>query len=146
MQVSEAINRGYNFFVVATLGILGGSLISELTQEPEPLFKLDELLIIAIGAVAVIWYLVGRNRTARSWIPLLLAILAFASKIFGLIVEFGDKIEVGDDIGMVQMLLLLVIVAAVAYVLAGRQIRRASAEASVSPATTQSPRLAGRGD
>lgn len=121
MTISEAINRGYNFFVVAFLGILAGSLVSELTQEDQWLFRIDELAIIALGVIAVVWYVVGRYRLTRSWIPLLLAALAFAAKVFGLIVEMHDAQDVGDDIGMVQVLVLLVIVAAVTYMLLGRR-------------------------
>lgn len=42
-------------------------------------------------------YLVGRKRQTRSWVPLLLAVLALAVKIFGLIVEINDPQDVGDD-------------------------------------------------
>jgi hypothetical protein len=129
MTISQATNRGYNFFVVAFLGILAGSLISELSQESEWLFSIDELAIIAIGVIAVVWYLVGRHRLTRSWIPLLLAVLAFAAKVFGLIAELQDAQDVGDDIGMVQLLLLLVIVSAVTYGLARRQTQKADAKA-----------------
>ncbi|HKW22076.1 MAG TPA: hypothetical protein VJO13_11910 [Ktedonobacterales bacterium] len=127
MKVIEAINRGYNFFVVAFLGVLAGSLVSELTQEDAWLFRIDELAIIALGVVAVVWYRVGGNRLTRSWCPLLLAILAFAAKVFGLIAEIHDTQDAGDDIGMVQMLLLLVIVAAAAYLIVGRQTLKGDA-------------------
>jgi hypothetical protein len=127
MTINEIINRGYNFFVVAFLGILAGSLISELSQESEWLFRIDELALIAIGVIAVVWYLVGRNRLTRSWIPLLLAVLAFAAKVIGLMTELHDAQDVGDDIGMVQLLLLLVIVSAIAYALARRQTQKPKA-------------------
>ena len=115
MSVKEAIARGYNFFVVAVLGILGGSVVTELVGEGEWLHRLDELLLIAIGVVAVVWYLVGRNRVSRSLVPLILAFAALGAKILGLVLEIKDPIDVGDDIGAGQFLLLFAIVAAVAY-------------------------------
>ncbi|HEX6799094.1 MAG TPA: hypothetical protein VF116_15400 [Ktedonobacterales bacterium] len=115
MSIKAAVARGYNFFVVATLGIVAGSLASEALFEDEWLFKLDELLIIAIGIVAIGWYLNGQHRYQRSLVPLALAAAAFLAKVVGLILEINDPQDVGDDFVMVQVLLLLVIVAAVAY-------------------------------
>lgn len=115
MSVNEAIIRGYNFFVVTFLGILGGSLITELTQEDEWLHRLDELLIIAIAVVAIVWYLAGQNRVKRSLTPLILAFAALAAKALGLALEIKDTADAGDDIGIIQLLLLFAIVATVAY-------------------------------
>ena len=117
MSVNEAVARGYNFFVVAFLGIIAGSLVGEVPQEGLWRFKLDELLVIAVGIVAIVWYLIGQNRYQRSLVPLALAVAAFAAKVLGLIIEFKDTVEVGDDYSAVQVLFLLVIVAGVAYYL-----------------------------
>ena len=70
---------------------------------------------------------------------MLLAILAFAAKLFGLIVEIKEPDDVGDDIGIVQMLLLFVIVTAVAYMIARREIRQIEANkvgSQLSPQAT----------
>lgn len=115
MKVNEAIARGYNFFVVAALGIMAGSLVDEALFEDEWLFKLDELLIIAIGIAAVAWYLNGQHRYQRSLVPLALAAVTFLAKVVGLILEINDAQDIGDDFVLVQVLLLLVIVAAVTY-------------------------------
>jgi hypothetical protein len=135
MSVQEAVMRGYNFFVVAFLGIAAGSLVGEVGQEGLWIFRLDELLIIAVGIVAIIWYLIGNNRYRRSLVPLALAVAAFAVKVVGLIIEFPDKVEAGDDFGYVQMLLLLVIVTAVAYYLT----RPAALEAGRVRSGSQTP-------
>jgi hypothetical protein len=116
MSVKEAITRGYNFFVIAVLGILGGTLVTELAGEDEWLHRLDEILVIAMAVVALVWYLVGRHRVSRSLVPLTLAFAAFGAKILGLVLEIRDPADAGDDIGVVQFLLLFVIVATVAYV------------------------------
>jgi hypothetical protein len=115
MNVNEAIARGYNFFVVAVLGIIGGTLVTELTQEDEWLHRLDELLLITLAVVAIIWYLVGKNRVTRSLVPVILALAALGAKILGLVLEIKDPTDVGDDIGVVQFLLVFVIVATIAY-------------------------------
>src|SRR5260221_9889349 len=115
MSTEVAVARGYNFFVVAFLGIMAGSLVGEVPQEGPWGFKLDELLVIAVGIVAIVWYLIGQHRNQRSLVPLALAVAAFAAKVLGLIIEFKDTVEVGDDYLMVQALLLLVIVAGGAY-------------------------------
>jgi hypothetical protein len=116
MTVNEAIARGYNFLVVAVTGILGGTVITLLVAEDEWLHRLDEILILAIGVTAILWYLVGRNRVKRSLVPMILAFAALGAKILGLVLEIKDAADVGDDIGVAQFLLLFVIVATVAYV------------------------------
>jgi hypothetical protein len=116
VATNQAIVRGYNFFVVAFLGILGGSLISELSQETEWLFRVDELLIIAIAAAAIVWYRIGKNRITRSIVPVLLPFAALVVKVFGMIAEINDPADVGDDIAIVQTLILLVVVSVVAYI------------------------------
>jgi hypothetical protein len=124
MSVGQAMVRGYNFFVVAFLGIVGGSLVTELFLESEWLFRVDELLIIAIAAMAIVWYLVGQHRLTRSIVPVLLTICALAAKVFGLVLEIKDSSDVGDDIGIVQMLILFTIVAVVTYISMRRQVSR----------------------
>lgn len=126
MSVSQVMVRGYNFFVVAFLGIVGGSLITELFLESEWLFRVDELLIIAIAALAIVWYLIGQHRLTRSPVPMLFAVVALGAKVLGLILEIKDAADVGDDIGIVQMLILFTIVAVVAYISMQRQILRLS--------------------
>jgi hypothetical protein len=135
MTIHQAVARGYNFFVVAFLGITAGAIVGELGQEGPWIFKLDEMLIIAVGIVAIVWYLVGQNRYQRSPVPLILAVVAFAAKVAGLIIEFHDTVEAGDDFGLVQSLLLLVIVASVAYYLT----RPAALEQAAARASSQVP-------
>jgi hypothetical protein len=120
MNVVQAITRGYNFFVVAFLGIVGGSLVTQLFFEDEWTHRLDELLILAIAVVAIVWYRAGQNRLSRSLVPVILAGAALLSKVIGMVLEISDTKDVGDDFDLFLLLLLFVIVASVAYV----QIRR----------------------
>jgi hypothetical protein len=115
MSINEAVARGYNFFVVAFLGIVAGTLVGEVPAEGIWQFRIDELLTIAIGIVAIVWYLTGQHRYHRSLVPLALAAAAFLAKVLGVIIEFKAVLEVGDDYTVVQALLFLVIVAGVAY-------------------------------
>ena len=115
MNVNTAVTRGYNFFVVAVLGIVAGSLVGEVPAEGLWIFRLDDLLMIAVGIVAIAWYLTGQHRYQRTYIPLALAVAAFAAKVVGLIIEFKDVIEVGDDYSTIQALFFLIIVSSVAY-------------------------------
>ena len=52
----------------------------------------------------------------RSLVPWILAFCALGAKLLGLVLEFNDAKDVGDDFGAGQFLLLFVIVATVAYV------------------------------
>ncbi len=116
MTINEAIARGYNFFMVATLGIISGTLILEPFQEDEWLYKIDDLLTMAIGVVAIGWYFLGKNRLMRSWLPLALSIAALLTKIAALLIERGDPQDVGDDIGYVFLLAIFVVVGVVAFI------------------------------
>ena len=142
MSASQAIVRGYNFFAVAFLGILGGGLVTELFQESEWLFRVDELLIIAIAAIALAWYFTGQHRLKLSQVPMLLAIAAFASKVLGLILEIKDPADAGDDIGIVHTLLIFAIVAVVAYVVTRKQIQRINAQEAAGTRLQEAPREA----
>jgi hypothetical protein len=123
MNVVQAMTRGYNFFVVAFLGIVGGSLVTQVIFEDEWTHRLDELLLMAIAVVAIVWYRSGKNRLNQSSVPLTLAGAALLSKVFGMVLEINDTADVGDDFNYLMLLLLFVIVASVAYV----GIRRALA-------------------
>jgi hypothetical protein len=115
MNVNTAVTRGYNFFVVTFLGIVASVLVGEVPEEGIWQFRIDELLVIAIGVVAIGWYLTGQHRYQRSLVPLGFAVAAFLAKVVGVIIEFKAVLEVGDDYLVVQALLLLAIVAGVAY-------------------------------
>ena len=140
MSVQEAVARGYNFFVVAFIGIIVGSLVGEVPEEGLWVFKLDELLIIAIGIVAIAWYLTGHHRYQHSLVPLALAAATFAAKALGLIIEFRTTVESGDDFSTSEALLLLVIVAAVVYYRTRPAALEAARARTASPTPTRMER------
>jgi len=116
MNVNQASTRGYNFFVVAFLGIVGGSLVTQVFFEDEWTHRFDELLILTIAVVAIVWYRTGQNRLNRSSVPVILAGAALLSKVAGMVLEISDTKDVGDDFDLFLLLLLFVIVASVAYI------------------------------
>jgi hypothetical protein len=116
MNVNQAVTRGYNFFVVAFLGIVGGSLVTQVFFEDEWTHRLDELLLLAIGVGAIVWYRAGQNRLTRSLVPVILAGAALLSKVVGILLEINDAKDVGDDFDYLMLLLIFAVVAIVAYV------------------------------
>ena len=143
MTINQRAARGYNFFVIAVLGIVAGSLVGEIPAEGVWIFKLDDLLVVAVGVVAVAWYLVGQHRYQRSLVPLALAMAAFTAKVLGVILEFRDTLEVSDDFNMVQVLFFLLIVAAVVYYRT-RPAELEGASKPMSGAASQMPSRIGR--
>ena len=47
----------------------------------------------------LVWYFLGQNRFARSWVPVVLALLSLPVQSYGLLNEINDKEAVGNDIG-----------------------------------------------
>jgi peptidoglycan/LPS O-acetylase OafA/YrhL len=110
-NMQEAINRGNNLFVIVFLAAIGISVVAEIIMETDLIDKVDDMIIVGLGIIGAVWYF--RNYTKRSYVPLILAILAFAAKIFAFIVELDDKAAVGDEFGILPALLLLIIITAV---------------------------------
>lgn len=110
MKVQEAINRGLNFFATAFLAIMGITTLDEIVSEDEWTDKIDDAVLMGIAAAAVVWYLRGRNRYARSLVPLVLMVLGAATKALGLWIEHDDTQAVGPDIGVVIYLTVATIV------------------------------------
>ena len=99
MTTQDAINRGYNLLACTALPIVGLSFSPVASLEGDLSDKLDDIGLALVGALALIWYLVGRNRFKRSVVPLALASLAVAVQVLGMVLEFGDRASFGDNIG-----------------------------------------------
>ncbi len=113
MTVAEANNRGWNFAIAAFAGSLGVGLATAIPTEDELLHKGDEILIPLVFLVFLIWYFIGRNKYSRSLIPLAAVALALILKLIWLAIEFNDKEDRGDDIGI--SIVLVVFLAIVAW-------------------------------
>src|SRR5438270_3308694 len=98
--LTDAINRGYNLMATTVLGLIGLSFGSVLFEpQEEPIDKVDDGGLLLVGVVAVVWYLIGRNRFRRSTLPIIFSVVALAFQIFGNIVERNDTASLGDNIG-----------------------------------------------
>lgn len=99
MQIQDAIQRGKNFFAVGFFVVAGFSFLTDLLVESEFSARLDEYLLVALAIVAVWWYVSGNNKFTRSLVPVFLMIVALLIKLLGIFLEWGDKEDLGNDIG-----------------------------------------------
>ena len=115
MTLGEAINRGWNFAVVAFAGALAAALATAIPTEDEFLHKLDEILIPLVFVGLLVWYFTGRRKYSRSLVPLAAVALAFILKLIWLAIEINDKEDRGDDIGISILMAVFLIVVAWSY-------------------------------
>jgi hypothetical protein len=111
LTVHDAINRGNNLFIVVFLAVLAAGLVGEIFTETEWIDRLDDITVIVIAIITVCWYLYGNNRYTRAYLPFVLLILAFFTKLGGLYIEAGDPAAVGDELGILPTMFFLIIIA-----------------------------------
>lgn len=99
MDVQKAWNRGNNLVATAVLTLAGFAFLPEAIIEDEHIHKADDVLLFIVGVIALIWYKTGNHRYVRSSVPVLLTCTALLIKLGGVILEFKDKEDVGDDFG-----------------------------------------------
>lgn len=117
MSLDEANNRALNFAVAAFLAALGVGLVTAVPSEDEFVHKLDEIVIPIVVVAFLVWYFAGRNRYARSLFPLGAVGLVLIMKAFAFFVlEFSDKVDRGDDIGIMVVVATFLVIAAWSYV------------------------------
>jgi hypothetical protein len=110
MTVQEAVQRGINFFGIAVMAIVNLAVASIIFTETDLADKGDDILAVVIGLTGIGWYLIGRNRFKRSYVPLILIIVSFIVKLStALFGEAGDPAAQGDDIGISIVFLLAAI-------------------------------------
>lgn len=110
MRPDQLINRGNNLLATGALAALALGLVTFTAQEDELLHKADEIGIIIVALLLVGWYFLGKNRYSRSFVPLGMVTAALVVKVVGLALEFDDTADRGDDIGLVQVILALLII------------------------------------
>ncbi len=103
MTSQQILNRGYNLMTVAFLFFLGFGMGTDAIPEGELIDKVDDLGLLTIGLIAVVWYLTA-GRSNHSIVPVALTALALAVQTLGFIFEIGDKASFGDNIGGMVML------------------------------------------
>src|ERR1700690_2024891 len=104
MNIQQYINRGFNLLAVSIVGLSGFAFLPEVFLENDIPDKVDDIVLFILGIVGMVWY--RKNKYARSFVPVLLVILALLTKIGALIVEFDDAASVGDDFGALILFVL----------------------------------------
>jgi hypothetical protein len=85
--------------LTAILLLTGIAFFSGGIRENDLTDKLDDAGLLALGIILLVWYLIGQNRFSRSWIPVVIVLLALPVQIYGLFSEISDKEAVGNDYG-----------------------------------------------
>src|SRR5512146_1497239 len=108
MNLQESVNRSVNLLSVVIVGLAGFAFLPEIFLENEMPDKVDDIALLVIGLFGIWWYRKARNRFMRSALPVVLVVLALATKVGAVLVEFGDKESVGDDFGALILFTLAV--------------------------------------
>jgi len=115
MTTPEAINRGYNLMVTAVLFFAGLAFGTVAIAEADAIDKVDDIGLLVVGAIAVIWYLSRDHRTRHSQVPVLLAIVALIAQLSAIVFERDDPTAFGDNIGGIILFVPFVIFAIYQY-------------------------------
>jgi uncharacterized membrane protein YGL010W len=141
MTLQNAINRGYNLLACTILALAGLAFGTVVFEEADLLDKVDDIGFLVIGAVAVIWYLVGRNRFKRSVLPIVLSGLAIIVQIVGLVLEKDDPASFGDNIGGIWLFVPLFVFLIVQFYVNRRHLAASVEMASVPELSTISAEI-----
>jgi hypothetical protein len=112
-QIKEAINRGNNLLIVGVLSFTALGVFTEIFHENEWLDRADDMFVVLVAIVALVWYLRRNNRYQYSWFPYGLLAATFVVKVLAFINEFDDPIASGDEFGVLIPLFIMVIISAV---------------------------------
>lgn len=124
MTVREALNRGVNFFAVATLAILATTIVHGLSL-PRWGHRASEITFGGMAAGAIVWYATANHRYQRSFVPLMFVLLAALVKCGGIIMTFGGFVAGGPDFGIMLLLLEVWVVGVWQFVAVGAVTRGA---------------------
>ena len=110
LTVREALNRGLNFFGVATLAVLATSVVHGIGLPYGVPHATAEIAFGLVAAAGIVWYLVGRNRYRRSAAPLVFLMLGLLAKFGGAFGSYGQVIPAGSDLGIAFLLVVTITV------------------------------------
>ena len=134
MTPTQVAQRGYNLMAAAFLFFIGMGLGTNAIPEVGFADKIDDLSLLIVGLIAVLWYLtVGRTR--RSIVPVVLTVLALAAQGLGVVLEVSDKDAFGDNIGGMVILVPFLLFIVWQYM---RQARVIGVVISAGPAGVES--------
>ncbi len=124
MTLKESINHGYNLMVTVVLffaGLAFGSVAASPTEN-DWTDRLDDIGLVLVGLIILIWFLVGRNRYQRSAVPLVLAGVALAVQALAIVFETDDPAAFGDNIGGLVLYAPFFVFALIYYFCTGRML------------------------
>jgi hypothetical protein len=133
LTVRDAVNRGYNLLACTILALGGVAFGTVVFDEHAWTDRFDDGGLLVMGAIAVVWYLVGGNRFKRSIVPIVLAAITLLVQLSGVLLEHDDPTSFGDNIGGMWLFVPLLVFLIVQYVRSGRY----QAAVAVSPATSR---------
>ncbi|GEM_PF-3061137 len=105
------VYKGKNLIVISLLTLSALSFVPQFLLESQLSFKLDELLVIILAIIGLLWYFNGGNCYGFSMVPAILVTAALVAKIAGIFIEIGDAGDVASDIGALILLLSAAVVA-----------------------------------
>src|SRR3984893_10273126 len=94
----ELSNRRRNYFPVALVLGIAVFLIPDVVDETIPSHHIDEFIDYALGAVALIWLFWPGLRFRRVLVWPVIAGLALATNLLGILIEHAEIDDVGGDI------------------------------------------------
>ena len=106
MTALEATNRGNNLASIIIVALSGFAFLPEVFLETEISFKIDDILLFALGLTAIVWYRWKNNRYTRSFVPVLFVLTSLVVKVGAIFLEIKDKEDAGDDFGALILFVL----------------------------------------
>ncbi len=134
ISTREAINRGNNLLMVGYLAANAVGLIGMLFVEDEWIDRAEDMTVIALAVIAVLWYRIKSHRFQYSLAPYGLLVAALAAKFAALVIEAGDLRALGDELVVMPSLIVMLITAG--YVL--YRTRSSEALPDAGPVASQS--------
>jgi hypothetical protein len=132
LTVRDAVNRGYNLLACTILALGGLAFGTIVFDEHQWTDRFDDGGLLVMGAIAVVWYLVGGNRFKRSIVPIVLAAITLLVQLSGVLLEHDDPTSFGDNIGGMWLFVPLLVFLIIQYARSGRY----QAAVAVAPATS----------
>jgi hypothetical protein len=98
MRTAKSNSRGFNLMLTAFALLTGLGFATIGYWENGLPAKLDDLALLALGTVLMIWYLIRNNRFQSSLVPVIVILLTVPVQVWGLLIEINDRGAVRNDI------------------------------------------------
>jgi hypothetical protein len=144
LDASSRMWRWLHLFPTGLVVVLGIDLLPDLAEETEWTHRADELAIIVLAGLAIVWYAGRRRRLARSLAPLCLVVIGEAIKLFAILIEWRDTADVQADIVLAVLGVPVVATLVVIYSRIWRRHGAPGVAASTTPDNTSKNTVARR--